>query len=527
MSAIKGFSSTDRNQIPRKENFATIHEIGSKKAALDVLPKAVFVVASDAVEAGVTDYQIPATGHSARVGDTIRFTSGVNQSIEAPVLSIEANLITLAIKLDTAPSIADTFDICRHITLTLNSSGALSVTPGPMEFIRNSSTEQVEEDTAVSANNRALPTKLFILKDGTQEPVTKDTATPANTVAVPVEIVGASGTTINITAGDINVQTSHLGASHDSMRIGDGTTLLDVVSEGDSGAKSGVAIMGWDGTNYFRVKTNASGELIIGSSSLPTGAATAANQTTAIGHLATLAAVDFATSAKQDTSNGHLATIAGVDFATQTTLAAMSAKLPASLGAKLSAASFSVVLASDATLPLPTGAATAANQTTAIGHLATLAAVDYATSAKQDTSNGHLATIAGVDFATQTTLAAMSAKLPATLGQKAKAASLAVTLASDEDTLNVKKVGSAAGTAGSVNTGVVATLTAPANATRVKLQNDSENTQNIRIGTAGFDPTTSTGIQLLPGESDWFECTSIRHIAESGTPKLNYFWETV
>lgn len=89
--------------------------------------------------------------------------------------------------------------------------------------------------------------------------------------------------------------------------------------------------------------------------------------------------------------------------ATETTLAALSAKHPATLGQKTMAASMAVTLASDqsalaitvASLPLPSGAAT------------------------------------------ETTLAAASAKLPATLGQKTMAASMAVVLASDQTSIPV------------------------------------------------------------------------------------------
>lgn len=96
--------------------------------------------------------------------------------------------------------------------------------------------------------------------------------------------------------------------------------------------------------------------------------------------------------------------------ATETTLAAMSAKLPATLGQKAMAASMAVTLASDqsalavtvASLPLPTGASTSALQTSG-----------------------------------NTTLTSISGQLPATLGQKAMAASLAVTLASDQSALAV------------------------------------------------------------------------------------------
>jgi peroxiredoxin len=102
----------------------------------------------------------------------------------------------------------------------------------------------------------------------------------------------------------------------------------------------------------------------------------------------------------------------------------ISGQLPATLGQKAMAASLAVCLASDqsaiavtqsgtwninnisGTISLPTGAATAANQST-----------------------------------TNTTLSAISGQLPATLGQKAMAASLAVTLASDQSALAVTQSG--------------------------------------------------------------------------------------
>jgi len=63
--------------------------------------------------------------------------------------------------------------------------------------------------------------------DGTATDVNIDTGTPANTVSVPVVLTGSSGP-VNITAGDLNVQLSHLGANFDSTRIGDGTETASV-----------------------------------------------------------------------------------------------------------------------------------------------------------------------------------------------------------------------------------------------------------------------------------------------------------
>ena len=50
--------------------------------------------------------------------------------------------------------------------------------------------------------------------------------------ALQVELVGSTGTPINITAGDINVQLSDTGANPDKTRIGDGTNTLRVNTDG-------------------------------------------------------------------------------------------------------------------------------------------------------------------------------------------------------------------------------------------------------------------------------------------------------
>lgn len=116
---------------------------------------------------------------------------------------------------------------------------------------------------------------------------------------------------------------------------------------------------------------------------LPTGAATATNQSTA---------------------NGHLATLAGVDYATQTTLATLLAEstftgrvgevqtTPTAntiLGRlkALETALAGTLAVSAASLPLPSGAATSSNQTTANGHLATIAGGIIST-ADLDTGGG-------------------------------------------------------------------------------------------------------------------------------------------
>lgn len=109
--------------------------------------------------------------------------------------------------------------------------------------------------------------------------------------------------------------------------------------------------------------------------------------------------------------------------ATETTLSAASAKLPASVGSKISAASLSIVLASDhATVPVS----------------------GTFWQATQPVSAVSLPLPTGA--AAETTLSAASAKLPATLGQKAMAASMAVVMASDQTAVasNITQIGGAA-----------------------------------------------------------------------------------
>lgn len=111
-----------------------------------------------------------------------------------------------------------------------------------------------------------------------------------------------------------------------------------------------VAIFVWGGSEWLKLLADAAGRLQIDvvSSGLPTGGATEAT-------LATLA-----TEVKLEAVRVLLASIAGIDFSTQTTLAALLTELQA----KADLTETQPVSA--ATLPLPTGAATAANQATMI-----------------------------------------------------------------------------------------------------------------------------------------------------------------
>lgn len=115
------------------------------------------------------------------------------------------------------PVSIDTVDPANNFTIPVNAYTSID----GVEYKTNI-------DTATPANSIVPPVGMYIVKDGVQYQLTKDTVDPNNTVAMPVEIVGSDGAIINITAGDINVQTSHAGVNYDSMRIGDGTNLMSI-----------------------------------------------------------------------------------------------------------------------------------------------------------------------------------------------------------------------------------------------------------------------------------------------------------
>ena len=207
---------------------------------------------------------------------------------------------------------------------TFTGDGNFVVSQGPIQFVKDTVSTEVEIDTAVPANNEPLPVGMYVNKDGVLYPVTKDTATPANTVSIPVEIVGTAGTEINITAGDINVQLTHLGANFDSTRVGDGTNLMGVNADNEA--------LVHDAEVHTKLDTgNAS---LASIDTKMDAQATAANQATGNASLASInTKMDAqATAANQATGNASLASIDG--------------KLN-SLGIKGSAASVPVALSTE------------------------------------------------------------------------------------------------------------------------------------------------------------------------------------
>jgi len=122
------------------------------------------------------------------------------------------------------------------------------------------------------------------------------------------------------------------------------------------------------------------------------------------------------------------------DVAAEASLASIDGKLPAALGIQLASGSLSIVLASDAVIPLPTGSATLAEQQ---AQTALLTSMD-ANIIHVDTDDVTVvASALPTGAAEEATLSAMSAKLPAALGQTNMAGSLSVAIASNQSAVPV------------------------------------------------------------------------------------------
>ncbi len=302
--------------------------------------------------------------------------------------------------------------------------------------------------------------------DGTPTVVSEDTGTPANSEPLPVKVMDGSG------------------------------ILIDFATE----AKQDVQITEAQTANTLLtdIETNTSD--------------TATNTADAVTELVALNAVDFAT---QTTLAAVLSDTSSID-----------GKLPGTLGQKAMAASLAVVIASDqstvpvslASVPLPAGAATEAKQDAQI-----VLETDIETNTAATVTE--LQTLNAVDFATETTLVAMSAKLPATLGQKTAANSLAVVPASDYTPKTpVNTSGSVVN--GSLTATTASAETAPAGAVGFMVEAPSTNTDNIRYRVGGTASTTA-GMLMEPGrDSGFVPCGANLSICAtvSGTNAYSILW---
>lgn len=169
-------------------------------------------------------------------------------------------------------------------------------------------------------------------------------------------------------------------------------------------------------------------------------------------------------------------------------------------------------------IPLPTGSATAANQTLEINAitangvlLGTVTETAPATDTASSGLNGRLQRIAQ-------RLTSLIALFPTSLGQKTMANSFAVTLASDQSSIPVAP-GALTPTFQEITnlTTSAQTFTAPAGAKWMKISAGGQNTDSVRFKLGGTATITS-GIRLEPSRTeDLAVAGNVSVIAETGT----------
>jgi hypothetical protein len=433
----------------RERHFLTGQPVGSGRRALDTVHLGYYIVSdSVSIEATSDDNLVKITAHGAKKGDLCRIISSTNniQEFEIAIDEIvDANSFRLGAVLSASLEAGDTVTILRAISPKFSDTGAQYVLgdPAPIAF----------------------------RKDGALQEVVLDTATPSNNEPLPVKLMGINGT-INLTANDLDISSDH---AEDSIAIGDGTTIAAVkpitqelkVNDADTNAK---LVDTNDYLNTIAGNTTDASSFLSGIQNIVSLEATQLLIHDLINDLKTLQTTQ---NTHTDGIEGKLDSLIAKDYATQTTLAAL--KTVIDLHAKLS----DTQPVSAASLPLPTGAATSAKQDTVI------------------TSLGNIDTDLGAPADTAVTSPAASGSVIALLkGLLTLIASTNTKL----DTLDTNSSPDLNSTANMTSTGST-TVTPPASARGMIIQNSTESATAIRIAGSAQTPSASVGFFLGPGQS--------------------------
>lgn len=201
---IKGYPSKKRDlSLETKEVYITGSPLGNDKHGLDVKSTvfATSIATAQAIDTLNGPKSLDTAGTDARQGDILRFDTGA----QATVQKVTGDTIELSNLVDPALTGSETYELLRPNTPVVDEDGNLELNSGPIQFVR----------------------------DGVDTEVTEDTVTPANNIPLPVKLTSVTGD-INITANDLNVQTSHSAANPDSVQIGDGTEILEINASGEA-----------------------------------------------------------------------------------------------------------------------------------------------------------------------------------------------------------------------------------------------------------------------------------------------------
>lgn len=506
------------NEFLDRALHATVQKVGPSRAAVDVIGRGYYMLnpvpsVPYVVEAGSTDEIVVLTGHPVKPGDLVRLKVTANPINEFEIIVhevVDTNSFKLAGYLSANLTAGDTFDILRPITERFDSTGATLATV---------------DSPPVSYNRKAAGVT-------TQTQVLEDLDSPTNSRALPVVIHSIDGAPIVVNAGDLSVSTSHV---NDSMALGDGTNLVGVTASNELKTKDADLKIALDTLNTNDFATEAKQDTQIAHLSEIEGAVETLEAT-----VATEGGAQPAVGIIVGGHNGagvfrHLRVdgsgrlsvdinSAPATLATEATLSALNTKVPANLTVTtnrlLVDGSGVTQPVSVASLPLPTGAATEANQTTTHTRLGDLTEAAPASDTASSGLNGRLQRIAQ-------RITSLIGLLPTSLGQKTMAGSLAVVLPSDQTvaTQNVARVASYVQSL-TIDGTTAQTFNAPANAKWCKIVAGIDNTIDLMVN-FGATATATVGCEFQPGRSEDFDAVAnISVIAKSATTnhKVSIYW---
>jgi hypothetical protein len=295
MATEQGYSNQKKKG---KAQFKTIHSTGSNSYAEPVVHKSLYAVTNiETVIDGVTDvlgangqvefWQLLISGHSAQVGGIVRLMfDSTLPNFEFEVISIvdSDNLLVLPISETKPEKGSDTCIVYGWVSAIADSNGnpQVSISPAPIQFLIDGLAYDVSKDTFTPANSRLLPTENLIAQaslssiDGKFTTLNaKDFATSAKQDTGNSSLSSIDGKFTTLNAKDFATQAT-LSSANSTLSSIDGkfTTL-----------------------NAKDFATSAKQDT--GNTSL----------SSIDGKFTTLNAKDFATTAKQDTGNSSLSSI--------------------------------------------------------------------------------------------------------------------------------------------------------------------------------------------------------------------------
>lgn len=205
--SIKGFPSSQKAALGTgiTNEFVTVQPTDEYRYALDGLRFA-FAVNGAPLTAGAGTGTVNGitivedTGTSAKKGDFIRFLSGANEFLEVAIVKVDGDDLTLGA---VVPSIApgDTFNIMRYATQRVDSNGQQLISFTPIKYDLDGVDTEVSLDTVTPANSTPLPVSPIDTNGVRIDPATEQTV---SSISSDTSSISSSVSTIDSTTQSID-----------------------------------------------------------------------------------------------------------------------------------------------------------------------------------------------------------------------------------------------------------------------------------------------------------------------------------